>query len=297
MKPLRSCQIILKLTNKCEGSLSHSEAAARRLSGEQTSIFWPIIQNIAAKYNCLPSTHAFWEAVFLALRQVISSSIDAWTLDEVFCWTKLLSTPPPRVLCRCTSCRGDVVTMAAKPRERRREERDGEKESKKTNPEPNPVPEEERRKTTTEGKGRGEEEGERTRGTDKRRNADVCFHVAWPSNLLSSPCGYWSLCLWIYYAGAPEAPHQSHSSCLICQFKWRLRPVVMLRQLTALWKCRSSFATSWPPHLDNFLYKITSPSHSWIKLGVHASLSLIGLFAGTLLNVNFAKGVCLCRWF
>ncbi len=40
------CQIILKLTNKCEKVFFHSEAAATRLSGEQTSVFWPIIQNI-----------------------------------------------------------------------------------------------------------------------------------------------------------------------------------------------------------------------------------------------------------
>lgn len=104
------------------------------------------------------------------------------------CFVELNHSPFSPILCRCTSCRDDVVTMAAKPRRRRREERWREKESKKTNPEPNPAPKEERRQRGK--KGRGEEDGERP-----RRDADVRTDPLISSPL--SPRGYWSLCLWI----------------------------------------------------------------------------------------------------
>lgn len=50
-----------------------------------------------------------------------------------------------------------------------------------------------------------------------------------------------------------------------------------------------------PPHPDYFLYKKTNfPLHPTNESNSEVThlFSLIGLFAGTLLNVNFAKGVC-----
>ncbi len=153
---------------------------------------------------------------------------------------------------------------------------------------------------------REEKRGKRRkkRGPVGQMKEEMLMSVAWPSNLLSSPLSMWlliSLSLSLLCWGARGSASIPLILCLICQFKWRLGPVMMLRRLTTPRKCRSSFATSWPPHPDNFLYKKNLPASrsilQWIKLGGHTSLSLIGLFAGTLLNVNFAKGVCLCRWF
>lgn len=83
------------------------------------------------------------------------------------------------ILCRCTSCRDDVVTMAAKPREGKRKEEKENKSRTKSNAG-------KRKKRTErikrEGRGRRREDQRR----DERRNADVYFHVASPSNLLSS---------------------------------------------------------------------------------------------------------------
>lgn len=142
--------------------------------------------------------------------------------------------------------------MAAKPRERRREGRDGER--KKTNPEPNPVPEEERGRQQREGgvKGRGEEEGERTRG---RMKDEMLMSVSMsPHPLISSPLSMWLL-ISLSLNGAPEAPHQSHSSsCLI-------RPIQ-----TAIATCDDSSTeaqTSRPPHPPIiFLYKNRPTSNS-----------------------------------
>lgn len=93
------------------------------------------------------------------------------------------------MFCRCTSCRDDVVTMAAKPRERKQEERDGGKQSKKTNPVPNPVPVEERRRGE---KGRGEGEGERTRGGWIKEEMLMSVFTL-PDPLISSPLSVWLL--------------------------------------------------------------------------------------------------------
>lgn len=69
----------------------------------------------------------------------------------------------------------------SREKEGERKETEG-KESKKTNPVPNSVPEL-GRPMKREGRGRRREDQRRE---DKRRNADVCFHAAWPSNLLFS---------------------------------------------------------------------------------------------------------------
>lgn len=201
-----------------------------------------------------------------------------------FVGLKLLSIlSPPCIFCRCTSCRDDVVTMAAKPRERKARGK-GWRQTVEENKSSTKSSAAGRKKTGTNKSGERRERSRGGVGVDKGRDADVCFHVAWPSNLLSSLHVAADLSRWIHCAGATWGPASVPLIlCLICQFQWLQRPVTALRRPTGLRKCRSP--TSWPPHTVNFIRFRTESSSE------DTSLSLIGLFAGTLLNVNFAKGV------
>lgn len=188
------------------------------------------------------------------------------------CFVELNYSPPLPVLCRCTSCRDDVVTMAAKQREGRREERDGEKEVEENKSRTKSSAEGRKKRTerTREGRGRRSED----QRTDKRRNADVCFHVAWPSNLLSSL--HVATDLSVFESILP-GHHRLHIIplilCLICQFKLRLRPV-MTDSSMEVQKLGCHFQTSSPPIILCIkTYPLPSPSHNWIKLGGHTHVS------------------------
>lgn len=135
--------------------------------------------------------------------------------------------------------------MAAKLCEKARG-KDEEKESKKTNSEPNPVQKEERWGQRV--KGRGEKEGERTRGQIKDEML-MSVPVS-PDPLISSPHVATDLSVFESVILGRQKLHNSPTHLLICQLRWWIRPVMMLQRLTALWRCRSSFVTSWPTHPD-----------------------------------------------
>lgn len=164
------------------------------------------------------------------------------------CFVEVNHSPFSRILCRCTSCRDDVVTMAAKPRRRRREERDGERKSRRKQ-----IQNQIQRRRKKE-----EREGKKREGRGRRREAQKKCWCVFPcearrSDLLSSLSTRLliSLSLNLYNAGAPDAPHQSHSSSVWFansngdyDLWWRYE------DLTARWKCR------W--HLLNHLIPIIS---------------------------------------
>lgn len=207
------------------------------------------------------------------------------------CFVEVNHSPFSRILCRCTSCRNDVVTMAAKPRRRRREERDGERKSRRKQIQ-NQI-QRRRKKEEREGKkGRGEEDGERP-----RRNADVCFHAR-PDALISSPLsprGYWSLCLWICIM--PE-----HQTLRISP----THPLFDLPTQTAITTCDDATKT-W--QLDGSAdgtssttssrlfpvqkNKLSSPSHKWVKLGGHASLFSDWIVCWHFTQCELCQG-CMC---
>lgn len=218
--------------------------------------------------------------VFLALQQgmCLSISIVAWKHDEVFCWTELLSFLL-FAFCRCISCRDDVVTIAAKLKEKR-QEKDGKERADGKH--------KYRTKSSAGGRKNGEGIGGPEQRINRRWNADV--------NLLSlHPLfSMWQLiCLSLtqYNPGASEPPHRfspaylclassngNHSLC------WHSRD----------WQLYGGSSPSPEPPLllitSMKTYPHLSLSNIWVKLGGQTSLSLIRSFAGTLLNVNFCQG-------
>lgn len=216
-------------------------------------------------------------------------------------------TPHHPVLCRCTSCRGWCCNHGSKAgrekaRGKRQRERVGSERKSRTKIQRRGKKEEGREEEKGEGRGRRREEDQRM---DRRWNADVSFHVTWPSNLLSSlhvatdlsvfesiVLGHQRLCISPIHPLLDLPVQMAITTCddtmrtdsslevqkLFCHFPPAPHPIILIIS------CIKAY-----PHL--------SPSLSWIKLGGHASLSLIGSFAGTLLYVTFAKGVFLCRWF
>lgn len=163
--------------------------------------------------------------------------------------------------CRCTSCRDDVVTMAAKLRKKARDTR--ERESKKTNP--------------VEGMKEG---GEREKGKGPE--------VTWPSNLRSSLHAAANLGLRSSYCrgtkGSASIPLIPIDLSVWATVRQRLTDSIEVQKLH-----RHLFLTS------SFRFFSVQPPllHVMDVGGRSLSLSLNGSSAGTLLNVNFAKG-CMC---
>lgn len=201
------------------------------------------------------------------------------------CFVELNHSPFSPILCRCTSCRDDVVTMAAKPRRRRREERDGERKNRRKQIQ-NQI--QRRRK---------KEDREEKKGGERKTERGPEEMLMWEPTL-------WSPLLSLHEATdlsvfesascrSTSAPHQSHSSSVWFansngdyDLWWRYE------DLTALWRCRRHLLNHLTPIIscikNNFpLHPTTESNSEDTRL-----FSLIGLFAGTLLNVNFAKGVC-----
>lgn len=156
-----------------------------------------------------------------------------------------------------------------------------------------------RRGTTAEAKeGKG---GERTRGWINRWNADVS--VISPDPLISSPLSMWLLISVSEPIRSTELWHQT-----LCthpthpMFDLPLEVAATTSAEAKDWQRHGSPEDTLPSRSSLILsfmkaYLRLSSSSSWTRPGGSTSLSLTGLFAGTLLNVNFAKGVILCRRF
>lgn len=204
------------------------------------------------------------------------------------CFVELNHSPFSPILCRCTSCRDDVVTMAAKPRRRRREERDGERKSRRKQIQ-NQIQRRRKKEDREEKKG-----GERK--TERGPEEMLMWEPTIWSPLLSL---HEATDLSVFESASCRSTRRSASVplilCLICQFKRRLRPVMTLRRLDSSVEVQT--APPQPPHPDYFLYKnqLSSPSHNWVKLGGHASLFSDWIVCWHFTQCELCQGcVCVC---